>query len=145
MLQPSENSSGRIYSILNFLLSAACALLFVYTALSKIEDHQRFLKGISRIELIGPYAVLISIAVPVIEIITGLLIFIPWTNKIGLKSFLAIMVVFTVYIFIAITWASNLPCHCGGVVESLTWTEHIWFNLGFITLALTALWLDKKS
>lgn len=121
------------------LLHIILASLFAYTAYEKIIDHERFMNGIARVEVIGKFAFFISSAVPITELVIAVLILIPKTARIGLWSFLVLMVIFTVYILIALIWASKLPCHCGGVIETLTWTEHLWFNIGFILLAIIAI------
>lgn len=119
------------------------ASLFAYTAYEKIMDHERFMNGIAKVDIIGGFAFLISWAVPIVELLTAALLLVPHTIRIGLWSFLGMMVIFSVYIFIALTWASKLPCHCGGVIETLTWTEHLWFNIGFILLSLAAIRLER--
>ncbi|RKR82869.1 hypothetical protein BDD43_3060 [Mucilaginibacter gracilis] len=118
-----------------------CMALFIYTAYAKITDHDRFLNGLLRVHLISGFAVFISIAVPIVEIIIATLLLIPKTSKIGLYCFTATMAAFTIYIISALIWEKNLPCLCGGAIEKLSWTQHIWLNLAFITLAIFALWL----
>ena len=113
--------------------------LFLYTAYAKITDHDRFLKGLTRVHLISGFAVFVSYAVPAIEIIVALLLLIPQTAKTGLYSFIAVMTSFTIYIVSAMIWEKNLPCHCGGAIEKLNWGQHIWFNLAFIFIAIVAL------
>lgn len=120
-----------------------CMALFLYTAYAKIVDHDRFLHGLTRVHLITGFAVFISFAVPIVEIIVALLLLIPQTAKIGLYSFIAVMSSFTLYILSAMIWEQNLPCHCGGAIEKLSWSQHIWFNLAFIALAILALRLNK--
>ncbi|MDB5156121.1 MAG: hypothetical protein JWR50_828, partial [Mucilaginibacter sp.] len=44
-----------------------------------------------------------------------------------------------------VLWAEKLPCHCSGAIEKLSWTQHIWFNLAFIALAISALRLSKRK
>jgi uncharacterized membrane protein YphA (DoxX/SURF4 family) len=129
--------------LFQFLLNIVLASLFVYTAYEKIMDHDRFMNGIARVEIIGPFAFFISWCVPAVEFLTAVLILIPETARIGLWSFLGLMIIFTLYILIAMIWASKLPCHCGGVIETFTWTEHLWFNLGFILLTIMAIRLEK--
>jgi len=121
-----------------------CMALFLYTAYAKITDHDRFLKGLTRVHLISGFAVFISYAVPAIEIIVALLLLIPQIAKTGLYSFIAVMASFTIYIVSAMIWEKKLPCHCGGAIEKLSWGQHIWFNLAFITIAIVALWLINK-
>jgi hypothetical protein len=118
--------------------------LFVYTAYAKIIDHARFLKGLTRVHLISGFAVFVSYAVPAIEIVVALLLLIPQTAKAGLYSFTAVMSLFTIYIVSAMIWEKNLPCHCGGAIEKLSWGQHIWFNLAFITIAIVAFRLTNK-
>ena len=122
-----------------------CMALFLYTAYAKIIDHDRFLNGLTRVHLISGFAVFISFAVPVIEIIVALLLLIPQTAKLGLYSFTAIMLSFTIYIISAMIWEKHLPCHCGGAIEKLSWGQHIWFNLTFIVITIIALRLIKLN
>lgn len=122
-----------------------CLALFIYTAYAKLIDHQRFLKGLIRVQMISKFAIVISYAVPVVEILVALLLLIPKTVKTGLYSFLTIMIVFTTYIISAMIWEPHLPCHCGGAIEKLSWGQHIWFNLAFIIIAAIALRLIKSN
>jgi uncharacterized membrane protein YphA (DoxX/SURF4 family) len=116
-----------------------CMALFVYAAYAKVVDHERFLKGLTRVHIINGYAYIISMAVPIVEIIIAILLLIPRTAKIGLYSFTATMAVFTIYIINALIWEKNLPCLCGGAIEKLSWTQHIWLNLAFILIAMLAI------
>lgn len=137
--QVSELVKDRIITAICWL----CMALFLYTAYAKIVDHARFLHGLTRVHLISSFAVFISFSVPTVEIIIALLLLIPPTAKIGLYSFIAVMLSFTIYIVSAMIWEQNLPCHCGGAIEKLSWGQHIWFNLTFIALAIIALRLNK--
>jgi len=121
-----------------------CMALFLYTAYAKIVDHDRFLKGLTRVHLIAGVAVFISFAVPVVEIIVALLLLVPKTAKLGLSCFIAVMSLFTMYIVSAMIREKKLPCHCGGAIEKLSWGQHIWFNLAFIAIAAIALRLIIK-
>lgn len=127
------------------LINIILASLFAYTAYEKIMDHERFMNGIAKVELIGKFAFFISWAVPIVELLIAVLILIPETAKIGLWCFLGVMIIFTMYILIALIWTSKLPCHCGGVIETLTWTEHLWFNIGFILLSTMSIHLNNTS
>jgi hypothetical protein len=139
--QISETKKIRIVTIIKY----ACLFLFAYTAYSKVIDHTRFLNGLRNVHLISPISNVIAIMVPVIEIVVSILLIIPRTMKIGLIGFCITMIVFTLYIISAIIWEPELPCHCGGAIEKLTWMQHIWFNLAFIFLAILAIRLSKFS
>ena len=119
--------------------------LFLYTAQSKWIDHSRFLNGLSRVTFIGGYALYISWLVPAAEALIALFLIIPQTYKWGLYGFIGLMTLFTGYIVSMVLWAKKLPCHCGGAIEKLSWTQHIWFNLAFIAIAVFALWLSSAN
>lgn len=131
--------------VLIYSICLICVFLFIYTAYSKILEHARFLKGISKVHFIANFALPISWAIPAAEILVAVLMIIPKAFKLGLWAFVALMILFTGYILGMLIWAKQLPCHCGGVIETLSWTQHTWFNLTFIALALFALWLSRKK
>ncbi|MBB6108720.1 hypothetical protein SAMN05421821_10245 [Mucilaginibacter lappiensis] len=122
-----------------------CMALFLYTSSAKIFDHDRFLKGLSKVHLISRYSIFISYLVPATEIVIGLLLIIPKTAKQGLYSFMSTMILFTGYIIAAMFLEKQLPCRCGGAIEKLSWSQHIWLNLAFIALAVVALWLNDLN
>jgi hypothetical protein len=122
-----------------------CMFLFLYTAHAKLVDHDRFLKGLTRVRMISSIANYISWTIPVAEIITFVFLLVPRTAKWGLYAFTGLMISFSLYILSAMLWEEKLPCHCGGVIEKLTWTQHLWFNLGFIGLAILALRLFRSN
>lgn len=122
-----------------------CLFLFAYTAYAKIIDHDRFLRGLTRVHLISGFAGLISFLVPAVEVLVVTLLIIPRTAKVGLSLFIGIMSAFTIYIISAMIWEPKLPCHCGGAIEKFSWGQHIWFNLAFIILAGVGFWLIKSS
>ncbi|WDF77071.1 hypothetical protein PQ469_24615 [Mucilaginibacter sp. KACC 22773] len=139
--QISELAKERITTAICWL----CMGLFLYTAYAKMIDHDRFLKGLTSVHILSGFAVLISFSVPIVEIIVALLLLIPQTAKIGLYSFIIVMISFTIYIVSAMIWEKYLPCHCGGAIEKLSWSQHIWFNLAFIIVASIALRLNKLN
>jgi len=141
----SLNLSNQSKTNLIWAICYCCIFLLSYTAYAKIEDHSRFYKGLLRISYIGNYALLISWLVPLSEILIAVLLLIPQLQKCGLYLFAAMMGVFTLYIASMLLWATKLPCHCGGAIEKLSWSQHLWFNLGFIALASLAIWLKKQS
>lgn len=119
--------------------------LFIISAYTKIDDHERFVMGLAKVQFIGGHATLISWMVPIAETGISLLLIIPKTYKWGLFGFITLMIVFTAYILSMLLWEEKLPCHCNLIIEKLSWMAHLWFNVGFIVLALCALWLMKKQ
>jgi uncharacterized membrane protein YphA (DoxX/SURF4 family) len=61
-----------------------------------------------------------------------------------LYSSFMLLLVFTVYITSVVKFSDSIPCSCGGVLSSLGWTDHILFNVGFMTLAILGIVFHKK-
>ncbi|MFV0573512.1 MAG: MauE/DoxX family redox-associated membrane protein [Xanthomarina gelatinilytica] len=115
-------------------------LLFVYASISKLLEFNDFQTQLGQSPLLGAFAIPISYAVIGIELVTSLLLAFIKTRKWGLYLFFLLMVMFTTYIIIILNYTSFTPCSCGGVLESLGWTEHLIFNIICILLAIGAIY-----
>lgn len=127
------------------IITALFILLFLYTAISKITEHDTFRTILSKSPLLKLSAGLLSWLLPVTEIITSILLFLPFTRKHGLILSLGLMAVFTIYVAYMVLFVPNLPCSCGGVLKELSWNQHIIFNLFFTALGALALRLIYKQ
>lgn len=114
-------------------------LLFVYAASSKLMDFQKFQTQLEQVFRSSTYAISISYIVIITELlIVGFLCY-KKTRKTGLYFSLALMIVFTGYVFIILNFRDHLPCSCGGILEKMGWTEHLYFNITSVILAGGAL------
>ncbi|MDI9257957.1 DoxX family protein [Flavobacterium sp. YZ-48] len=114
-------------------------VLFVYAATSKILDYENFTVQIGQSPLLSVFAGLISWLIPTIEIILALLLMSKKTQFLALNASFVLMMMFTAYIFIILNFSAYVPCSCGGVLEKMSWTEHMYFNIAFCLLALIAI------
>ena len=147
ILSFSAPTSKLFVSILEWLLLGiclACVGLFVFSAYEKLAEHRRFANGLSNAAYIGNIGSLLAWAVPVAELGIAALLILPGTKRYGLYAFASLMLLFTLYILIMLQLGEKFPCHCNLIVEQLSWPQHIWFNLGFVALAICGLWLNKK-
>lgn len=135
----------QIKQLLILGIKLLCIFLLVYTAKEKLDDHERFLRGLQKIQFLKDYALTISWLVPFSEIAVAAVIIFPWTQKLGLYLFTIMMSIFTLYIASMLLWAENKPCHCGGAIETLTWGQHLVFNTVFILIAIFGIYLHKNS
>lgn len=119
-------------------------VLFMYTAASKLLTIQSFASTLAKSPLIGSLNFVVAWSIPLIEIIISIVLIFPSVRKNGMYAALLLMAVFTLYLVYMVFSGNELPCHCGGVISSMTWQQHIWFNLGFIALAVTGLATQKK-
>lgn len=116
-------------------------LLLVYAALTKLLDYQKFVIQLGQSPLLTRHAILLAWAVPFIELGISALLIIPRTRLSGLYAAFSLMVMFTTYIILASRFSDYVPCSCGGVLEDMTWTQHLIFNGVFILLGLAAILL----
>ncbi len=120
-------------------------LLFIYTAISKLLDFENFGIQLAQSPLLSAYAGFIAPSVIITELLIVVLLCVKATRLIGLYSFFFLMIGFTVYIYLIINYSDFIPCSCGGIIEELSWTEHLVFNIVFAALALVGIVLVEKE
>lgn len=124
--------------IKNAILEIICLLyviLFVYAALSKLLDFENFRVQLGQSPLLSAFAGSIAWIVPILELLIALLLVFKKYRLSGLFAAFSLMVMFTTYIYIILNYSSFVPCSCGGILEKMGWTEHLFFNFVFIMLA----------
>lgn len=123
----------------------AYILLFTYAAVSKILDFENFQVQLGQSPLISAFAGWLAIAVPAIELIIAVGLMFPKFRFIALLSSYTLMIMFTAYIYIILNYSESIPCSCGGILEDMGWTEHLWFNIGFVVLAVVAMIFEETK
>jgi len=121
------------------IISALLIILFVYAATSKFLDFQKFQVQIGQSPLLTAFAKWVAWLIPTIEIIISLLLAFSKTRLLALYASFGLMVMFTGYIIAITRFSDNIPCSCGGVLQNMSWNQHLVFNLGFVLLALVAI------
>lgn len=119
-------------------------LLFVYAALTKLLEYQKFAIQIGQSPMLTDHATLLAWAIPFLELAISTLLIIPFTRFVGLHAAFGMMVMFTTYIILASRFSDYVPCSCGGVLESMTWTQHLIFNVFISLLGLAAIMLHPR-
>lgn len=123
------------------LICCLFILLFIYASISKFITFESFQVQLAQSPLLTAYAGIISYAVLIVEIGTALLLTFRKTRLWGLYLSLGLMTAFTVYIYLILNFSDFIPCSCGGILEKLGWTEHLWFNIAFVALAIIGIQL----
>ena len=132
----------------NMIIEIICSLfiiLFLYAALTKLLDYEKFRIQIGQSPLLTVFAGWIAWMVPVAEILISIMLVLARFRLIGLYAAFSLMVMFTTYIICILTLSLYIPCSCGGVLEKLGWTEHLIFNIAFIILAAVAILLSYRK
>jgi hypothetical protein len=126
------------------IISFLFVLLYSYAALSKLLDFEQFRVQIGQSPILTPFAGWVSWTVPSAELLISVLLVFPPTRLIGLYASFSLMVMFTTYIFLIQHFSEVVPCSCGGILQSMGWTTHFFFNLFFILLALWGILKSSK-
>lgn len=136
----SHRSRGMIVELISYLF----ILLFLYAAVNKLLDFQKFKVQLGQSPLLTNYAIAIAWLIPTIEILICVLLYLKKTLLIGLYASFSLMLLFTTYIIVILTLTERIPCSCGGILEKMGWTEHLIFNIAFVFLAIIAIFLQAK-
>jgi hypothetical protein len=131
--------------IVSDIIAALFTLLFVYTALSKLLDFNKFSTQLGQSPILTSFAGSIAWLIPSIEIIVGIILSIPKLRLLGFYFSLTLMAMFTSYIIVILKFSYNIPCTCGGVISKMSWNQHLFFNLLFLTLAAIGIIIQNKQ
>jgi putative oxidoreductase len=139
------NNNRRNFS---FYFSLPLIMLFAYTAVSKLQDMEGFQKAMLNQPLPEALSSQLVWALPLGELLAaGLLLYRPlqvW----GFTLASLLTGAFTGYaLLILLGQFSFIPCSCGGMLESLSWEQHLLVNSLFLILSLGGLYLalNQKS
>lgn len=117
------------------IISSLLVILFIYTGLNKLLDHETFHAQLKQSPFIQTLAGFLSATLPAGELLIALSLIIKRTRLIGLYLSFFLMVVFTGYVYAMLHYSYYLPCSCGGILSSMTWKDHLLFNSTFTVLA----------
>lgn len=128
-----NSSRSKIFiEIVSFLL----IVLWIYAAISQLTQLHNFHVRLGQFPFIGNYADVLYWLLPVTELIAAFLFFFSQTKMAGLIFSSVLLLLFTGYILALLYFADSIPCSCSGVIPSLSWTQHLFFNVGCFIMAL---------
>ncbi|MCD9014449.1 MauE/DoxX family redox-associated membrane protein [Parachryseolinea silvisoli] len=121
-------------------------LLFVYAAINKVMEFAEFQAQIGKSPLIMHHSSWVSWLVPSAELTISAMLLLPKFRIVGTLLAFMLMLIFTLYIAFILTLSPYVPCSCGGILNTLGWTEHLIFNLIFTLVALLGVFvIDTES
>jgi len=127
------------------IISALLIILFVYAATSKFLDFQKFQVQLGQSPLLTAFAKWVAWLIPTIEIIISLLLAFSKTRLLALYASFSLMIMFAFYIIAITRFSEYIPCTCGGILQNMSWNQHLVFNLVFVLLALIGVILYPKD
>ena len=115
-------------------ISFISIILFLYTAINKLADYSVFREQIALSPILEPFAGIVAWLLPLLELVTATLLFFPKWRLHGLYAACSLMVIFSVYISALFMVDDQLPCSCGGIIDLLSWKQHLILNIGLAFL-----------
>ena len=132
-------------AILVDIIAALFILLFTYAAVSKLIDFQKFRVQLGQSPLLTAFAGSIAWIIPSLEILISILLITERFKLLGLYASFSLMTMFSTYIILITQFSIYIPCSCGGILEHLTWNQHLLFNICFLSFALAGLFLNSNQ
>lgn len=125
-------------------ITAILLLLWIYTGLNKLIQYDKFTFEAGRSPFLQHITPFVAVAVPVSELVIAALLIFKRTRIMGLYASLFLMTLFTGYVYIMLHYAYDLPCSCGGIIELLTWEQHLIVNLTITILTAIAILFHSR-
>jgi putative oxidoreductase len=130
---------------IQFAITIMLLLLWIPALLDKLLQFGTFQSGILKQPFSDELGYMLIYSLPILEMAIVILLVSSKYRWMGfvLSSFL--MMTFTGYIAIALMGAwDKIPCGCGSVISSMSWKQHLWFNLFFLAISLVGFIVSIK-
>ncbi len=147
--QPEATAIGggaKLKIIFIEVVSILLALLFGLTALDKALHFEHFHAELGKSPFLMAYQGWVAWGTPTVEAIVAVALLFRQTRLWGLYASVSLMSLFTGYVYLLLNYSYYTPCLCSAALESLSWEQHLAFNIVFLALAvLAAAWLGQRS
>jgi hypothetical protein len=135
-----------IVEIISFLY----IVLFFYTGINKLRNVDSFSAQVAKNPYLKDYHTFIAVTIPLLEVLISVMLIASffslakWPRKWGLYAGTVLMAAFTFYVKYMLR-TGHLPCTCGGIIEAMSWRQHLYFNTIFTILGIIAIWLNRRA
>lgn len=127
------------------IISSLFVILFVYAALNKLFEYQKFTIQIGQSPLLTGFGDWLPWMVITSELLLAAMLLSERFRLFAFYGCFSLMVMFTSYIIAILNFTDDIPCSCGGVLEKLGWSEHLIFNSVFVLLAMVGIFLHRHE
>lgn len=138
----SLHISPRTRQLILETLAFLFIVLFTYGAVTKLLILEEFQVQLEQFPYVSGIAEELGYMIPTLQLLIAILFFFHRFRRLAFYASLGIMLLFSLYIVAVLNFADSIPCSCGGIIHSLSWTEHLVFNSVFIILAILAILLS---
>lgn len=129
-----DSTSGETFPWKVAIIALLLLLLWVPVSIDKLLDFHAFRGGILRQPFSDTLGTVLVWTLPPLEIAAVVLLVMDRTRYWGVWLSAVLMAGFTAYVGIALLGAwEKLPCGCGSVIAALSWRQHFFFNLTWLS------------
>jgi len=119
--------------------------LFGLTAFDKAIRFERFYSELGKSPFLMNYALSVAIGTPLVELAVAVALSIDKTRLKALYMSVFLMSLFTAYIYLIVNYSYFKPCLCSAAIESLSWQQHLIFNIVFLILAIIGIIIEETN
>jgi hypothetical protein len=120
-------------------------LLWTYAAVAKLTDMDKFHGQMAQSPLILTLAAGLKWIVPSVELVLSVALMFHTTRYWAIIGSTFLIACFCWYIIAITHFSTYVPCSCGGVLEKLSWNEHLLVNFFFLILGTISLLIYKDN
>ncbi|WP_436410295.1 MauE/DoxX family redox-associated membrane protein [Parapedobacter flavus] len=119
-----------------FFLHCLIFAVFSYSVFSKASNFDYFINNLEKSPFLSNIdAKTVGILIIIIELFVPFSLFFEKTTYIGYLLSFFLFFIFTGYLLMMFNFSPYLPCSCGGFIEALSWSQHIYFNGAFLVIS----------
>lgn len=127
------------------MITVFISILWFYAAVSKLIDFQHFRDAMHKQPFTPWIQTILIYGLPAVEVCIGSLLIIERRKLTGLYLSAALFAAFIAYILLILfKFFGHIPCSCGGLIERMGWTFHLWFNIMFFLLTSISIIIITK-
>lgn len=126
------------------LVASALIVLFLYAAIMQLVFHHTYFVQFNRSLSKELLAQIITWTLPFVQFFVGWLLWRNNTRLAGLISTMALVSLYTIYLFIMLPAGSRSQCNCGELWQKASLEVNILFNLAVILLAAAAIIISGR-
>jgi len=127
-----------IKRILLFIAGLILGLVFLWSGISKLLHPEDFALAVYRYHLLpSPWVNLVALWIPVLEILCGVLVFVPGFRCAAVRMLIVLLVLFSIAIAYSIWNGNTMACGCFSTsvhTGSMSWSGLL-KNIGLMVLA----------
>lgn len=129
------------------IIASLLVILFLYTGLNKLFEHTtfRYQLSISPWPLLASLSGIVSWALPIGEVLLAAMFLITAFRMTAFIASAILFATFLAYLGILLSSGTNLPCTCGGIISSMSWNAHLWFNTACLSLCIAGIFLVRNT